>query len=47
MTKNTEMEQKVGKIYDEFSSRRKAFEAELADQQDIEDIESIIKNRKT
>ncbi|MCX6221429.1 MAG: virulence RhuM family protein [Bacteroidia bacterium] len=44
---NTEMEQKVSEIYDEFNSRRKAFEAELADQQEIEEIESIIKNRNT
>ena len=44
---NTKMEQKVSKIYDEFNSRRKAFEAELADQQEIEEIESIIKNRNT
>jgi hypothetical protein len=44
---NTKMEQKVSKIYDEFNSRRNAFEAELADQQEIEEIENIIKNRNT
>ena len=44
---NTKMEQKVSKIYDEFNSRRNAFEAELADQQEIEEIESIIKKRNT
>jgi hypothetical protein len=43
---NAEMEQKVREIYSEFDARRKAYEADLADKQDIEEIEAIIKNHK-
>ncbi len=43
---NAEMEQKVRKIYTEFDARRKAYEADLADQQDIEEIEETIKQHK-
>jgi hypothetical protein len=43
---NAEMEQKIREIYAEFDHRRKAFEADLADKQDVEEIEDIIKNHK-
>ena len=42
---NAEMEQMVRKIYTEFDGRRKAYEADLADKQDIIEIEDKIKNR--
>jgi hypothetical protein len=41
-----EMEQKVREIYDEFNDRRKAYEADLADRQDIQEIEKTIKKHK-
>lgn len=40
---NTEKEQKVRGIYSEFDDRRKAYEADLADKQDIQEIEDTIK----
>src|SRR6056297_1750595 len=43
---NDEMEQKVREIYAEFDARRKAYEADLADKQDIEEIEETIKQHK-
>jgi hypothetical protein len=43
---SAEMEQKVREIYVEFDARRKAFEADLADKQDVEEIEAVIKNHK-
>jgi len=47
---NTLMEQKVREIYDEFDSRRKAFEAQQADEEEIEELkkleEKINKSRK-
>jgi len=43
---NAEMEQKVRKIYAEFDTRRKAYEADLADKQDIDEIEDTIKKHK-
>ena len=43
---NAEMEQKVQEIYDEFDARRKAYEADLADKQDIKEIEDTIKKHK-
>ena len=39
---NAEMEQKVRDIYSEFNDRRKAYEADLADKQDVQEIEDII-----
>lgn len=42
---NAEMEQKIRKIYAEFDARRKAYEADLADKQDIEEIEAILKGQ--
>ncbi len=43
---NAVMEEKVREIYAEFDPRRKAYEADLADKQDVEEIEAIIKNHK-
>jgi len=43
---NAEMEQKVREIYSEFDARRKAYEADLADKQDIDEIEGIIKKKR-
>ena len=42
---NAEMQQKVRSIYSEFSDRRKAYEADLADKQDVQEIEDIIKKQ--
>jgi len=41
-----QMEKTVGKVYDDFDARRKTFEASAADQQDLEELEKQIKNRK-
>ncbi len=41
-----EMEQKAREIYAEFDARRKAYEADLADKQDIQEIEDTIKKHK-
>ncbi len=43
---NAEMEQKVREIYSEFDQRRKAYEADLADKQDLQEIEDTIKKHK-
>jgi len=43
---NKEMEQLVGKIYDDFNERRKKYEAELADKEDLKEIEEIAKKLK-
>jgi hypothetical protein len=43
---NTLMEQKVRAIYEAFDNRRKTYEAENADKQDMEEIEKKIKSRK-
>jgi hypothetical protein len=40
------MDQKVREIYAEFDARRKAYEADLADKQEVEEIEAIIKQHK-
>jgi hypothetical protein len=42
---NALMEQKVSEMYDEFDKRRKAFDAGLADQQDLKELEEKIKKR--
>jgi len=42
---NAEMEQTVREIYTEFNDRRKAYEADLADKQDVKEIEDIIKKQ--
>jgi len=41
-----QMEEKVGKVYEDFDARRKTFEASEADQQELEELENQIKNRK-
>lgn len=43
---NAEMEEKVREIYDEFDERRKTYEADMADNQDIQEIEATIKKHK-
>jgi len=43
---NAEMEQKAKVIYDEFDERRKAYEADLADKQDVQEIEDTVKEHK-
>ncbi|HPB31736.1 MAG TPA: virulence RhuM family protein [Candidatus Sumerlaeota bacterium] len=43
---NAEMEQKVRGIYDDFNARRKVYEADLADKQDIKEIEEKIQKHK-
>ena len=43
---HTAMEQKAREIYAEFDARRKAYEADLADKQDIKEIEDKIKKQQ-
>jgi len=43
---NKEMEQLAGKIYDDFNERRKKYEAELADKEELKEIEEIAKKLK-
>lgn len=43
---NEQMEEKVREIYDEFDARRKNFEAKMADDEDLKELESMIKNKK-
>ena len=43
---NAEMEERVGKIYTEFDQKRKAYDAQLADEQDLKEIEGEVKKRK-
>ena len=43
---NKEMEKLVSKIYDDFDERRKKYEAELADKEDLKEIESLEKQLK-
>ena len=43
---NEQMEEKVREIYDEFDARRKKFEAKMADDEDLKELESMIKNKK-
>ncbi|MFO7685134.1 MAG: hypothetical protein R6V60_03495, partial [Desulfobacterales bacterium] len=42
---NAKMEQKVREIYSKFDDRRKAYEADMADKQDVKEIEDIIKKQ--
>ena len=42
---NALMEQKASEIYEEFDARRKAFEAQIEDQNDLEDLEKKLKKR--
>jgi hypothetical protein len=41
-----EMEEKVSEIYTEFDARRKAFEAKIADEEDLKELESLVKNKR-
>lgn len=41
-----EMEEKVSEIYAEFDVRRKAFEAKIADEEDLKELESLVKNKR-
>ena len=43
---NVQMEQKVREVYSRFDAKRKTFEATLADEMDIKEIELQIKKRK-
>ncbi|WP_024791539.1 virulence RhuM family protein [Lebetimonas sp. JS032] len=43
---NKEMEKLVSKIYDEFDENRKKYEAELADKEDLKEIENLEKQLK-
>ncbi len=38
---NAEMEEQVKKIYDQFNQRRKAYEAKLADQDDLNELKQL------
>ena len=39
------MEEKVNEIYGEFDSKRRAFEAKTADEEDLRELENLIKNK--
>lgn len=41
---NEQMEQKVREIYNEFDNRRKFYEAKMADDDDLKELENLIKN---
>lgn len=41
-----EMEEKVGEVYEEFDARRKAFEAKMADEEDLKELENLVKNKR-
>ncbi len=43
---NKEMEKLVSKIYDDFDEKRKKYEAELADKEDLQEIENLEKQLK-
>ena len=43
---NKEMEKLVGKIYDDFNEKRKKYEAELADEEDLKEIKKLEKQLK-
>lgn len=42
---NEKMEQKVREIYDEFDARRKAYESKMADDEDLKELENLVKNK--
>lgn len=42
---NEQMEQKVREIYDEFDARRKSYEAKMADDEDLKELENLVKNK--
>jgi len=43
---NKLMEKAVRKVYDEFEVKRKTFEAQVADEEDILELQNVVKNRK-
>jgi hypothetical protein len=43
---NKKMEEKVNEIYENFDNKRKEFEAKIADEEDLKELENLIKNKK-
>ena len=43
---NSEMEEKVNEMYSEFDSRRKAMEVKIADEEDLKELENLVKSKK-
>jgi len=43
---NKKMEEKVNEIYEDFDNKRKEFEAKIADEEDLKELENLIKNKK-
>jgi hypothetical protein len=43
---NEQTEEKVREIYDQFDARRKACEAKMADDEDLKELENLVKNKK-
>ena len=43
---NKKMEEKVREIYEDFDSRRKAYYAKIADEEDLKELENLIKKSK-
>ena len=43
---NKKMEEKLNEIYEDFDNKRKDFEAKIADEEDLKELESLIKNKK-
>ena len=41
-----EMEEKVNEIYEEFDSKRKIKEAKIADEEDLKELENLVKNKR-
>jgi hypothetical protein len=43
---NKKMEEKLNEIYEDFDNKRKDFEAKIADEEDLKELENLIKNKK-
>ena len=43
---NALMEEKIGEIYDEFDSQRKDFDAKIADEEDLKELERVVKGKR-
>jgi hypothetical protein len=43
---HTQMEEQVTGMYEQFDAKRKTYEANIEDKQDLEDIEKQLKTRK-
>ncbi len=43
---NKKMEEKLNEIYEDFDNKRKEFEAKIADEEDLKELENLIKNKK-